>query len=96
MSPDDRDNVWNVRNAGMSARPGAATYEIEFDEMHTGLIETLAFLTIDCESRFPLVYRREYFNTSHQAVVSRIADLHVDDPHVNRLEDWECERCGYT
>ena len=76
----------------MSARSRAATYEIEFDEMHTGLIETVAFLPVDCETRLPLVDRRENFNTSHQAVVSRIADLHVDDPNVNGLEDWKRER----
>jgi hypothetical protein len=57
MGTDNRDDVWHVRNAGMSVRPRAATYEIELDQMHTGLIETLAFLPIYCESRLPLVDR---------------------------------------
>src|SRR5438132_13894587 len=92
MGPDNRDDVWHVRNAGMRVRPRAATYAIELDQMHTGLIETLAFLPISCESRFPLVDWREDCNTRHQAVMSRIADLHVDDLYVNGLEDWERER----
>jgi hypothetical protein len=52
---DDRDDVWHVRDTGMSAWPRATTYEIEFDEMYTGLIETMAFLPINREPRFPLV-----------------------------------------
>jgi hypothetical protein len=39
----------------MSAWPRATTHEIEFDEMYTGLIETMAFLPINREPRFPLV-----------------------------------------
>ena len=49
----------------MSARPRTTTYEIEFDEMHTGLIKTMAFLPIDREPRFPLIDRREDCNTRH-------------------------------
>jgi hypothetical protein len=65
MGSDNRDDVWNVRNTGMSAWPCATTYEIKFDEMYTSLIETMALLPIDREPRFPLVDRREDFNTSH-------------------------------
>jgi hypothetical protein len=49
----------------MSAWPRATTYEIKFDEMYTSLIKTMAFVPIDREPRFPLVDRREDFNTSH-------------------------------
>jgi hypothetical protein len=56
MRSDDSD-VWHVRNAGMSAWPRTTTDEIKFDEMYTGLIETMAFLPIDREPRLPLVDR---------------------------------------
>src|SRR5262245_36679513 len=96
MRSDDSDDVWYVRNAGMSAWTRTTTDEIKFDEMYTGLIETMACLPIDREPRFPLVDRREDFNTSHQAGVSRIADLHVDDPNINGWEDWERKRGRYA
>jgi len=76
----------------MSVRPRATTDEIDLDKMHTGLRETLAFLPIDCESRLPLVDRREDCNIRHQAVMSRIAELHSDDLYINGLEDREGER----